>query len=253
MKTSKIGWTDYSGGDLNFVIGCTPVSEACENCYAAAWARRAGRDFGKVQLFPEKLERLLTATFPTYSPKRGAEGNPMAFVVDLGDLFHPLVPADFIIQAFEIMGARSDVEWQVLTKRPERAADVLFGAEGGGYLGGGDYLPNVRMMVTVENERHTDRINSLLDWWRGPNGVSVEPMLGPVNLTPWLWGKGDRLDWVICGGESGPNHRQMDWLWANTLMLQCRGSRVPFFGKQQSGRFPGEPLRFNGREIKQWP
>ena len=57
MKASAIGWTDYSGGDLNFVTGCTPVSEGCQHCYARAIARRFGRDFDTVVCDEEKLLR----------------------------------------------------------------------------------------------------------------------------------------------------------------------------------------------------
>ena len=61
MKPSSISWTDYSGGDLGFTLGCSKVSDGCRFCYAEAIYKRFGRDFSKVTLYPEKLERLRTA------------------------------------------------------------------------------------------------------------------------------------------------------------------------------------------------
>ena len=101
---------------------------------------------------------------------------------DLGDIFHPNVRADFIIYAFDVMASRKDVDWIVLTKRPERMVEVLFGQEGNFYLGGGDYLPNVIMGVTAENQEQAEKRIPYLDFWMGTRMVSVEPMLGPIDL-----------------------------------------------------------------------
>lgn len=240
-KQSPIGWTDYSGGNLNFIVGCMPVLEGCQNCYARCWAETWGRDFSKVRIYPEKLESLLTDKF--IGPfKRGCE-RPMCFVVDLGDLFHPDVPDSFIMRALEIFSRRIDVDWQVLTKRPERMYN----------LWGGDYLAqNIWVGVTAENQQRANEcilaLINMRKWNRTIRFVSVEPMLEPIMLP----GLAD-LQWVICGAESGPNRRSFNSEWALDLWRQCQEARVPFFGKQDSAMRPGKPLLLEGQEVKEWP
>jgi len=96
MKQSAIGWTDFSGGDLNFVTGCTPVSEGCKNCYAKAIYERFGRDFD-VTIHPQNIMALRRHDWPKWSPKRGPGYKPMAFVCDTGDLFHENVSSPFCL------------------------------------------------------------------------------------------------------------------------------------------------------------
>lgn len=252
MRRSKISWCDFSGQEANFTIGCSPVSEGCQQCYARRWADRAGIDFSQVQTYPDKLARLLSWKFTPQPFVRG-NGRPLVFVCDLSDLFHALVPTEFIIDAFEIMSARLNVDWIVLTKRPERMISVLFGAEGNYYLGGGDYFSNIVLGVTAENQTRADqRIPLLTDNWMGPTMVSVEPMLERVDLTTELW-LPHSISWVIVGAESGPHRRAFDVIWAEALYEQCQAAGVPFFGKQASGLRPGVPLLIGGRELKEWP
>ena len=84
IPRSTIGWTDYSGGDANFIIGCTPASEGCRNCYAQGWARRFDRDFANVTLYPSKA-RSLAKFKPSGTFKRGPGSKPTVFVCDLSD------------------------------------------------------------------------------------------------------------------------------------------------------------------------
>ena len=104
IKRSNISWTDYSGGDANFVLGCQEVSPGCARCYAAAIAKRGGWDFHNVRIFPEKLKRLEKASlgqqfdWEVY-PRRGYDARPMVFVCDMSDLFHKDVPDEFILEA----------------------------------------------------------------------------------------------------------------------------------------------------------
>ena len=268
MRTSSISWTDYSSNDLNFITGCTPVSAGCQNCYARAIYERFGKDHSKVEIHPDKLARLATMRFHEHSPKRGAPHTPLAFVVDTGDLFHEDVPASVIVAALEVMASRTDVIWQVLTKRPERFQPVLYGAEGGWYLGGNDYWPNIHLGVTVENQAMADeRIPLLLDTPAAVHWISVEPMLGPVDMrqvvmqdgdhlgpTMHNWGCDTGLDWVVCGGESGPNRRPFDVAWALNLYEQCAAARVPYWYKQGSALKPGQAAVLPGYGVVQeWP
>jgi protein gp37 len=237
---SAIAWTDYSGGDANFVTGCTPISEGCRNCYAKAIYERFGKDFGQVQVSFEALDRL--ARWKPKPPWK--HGRPMCFVCDTGDLFHDDVPAVFIEQAMDTMRGRSDVDWQVLTKRPARMLEWWGQTYG--------YLPdNVWLGVSVENQARADeRIPLLLRMPAAVLFISFEPMLGPIELNAWL----PKLDWVICGAESGPNRRPFDVEWAVDLYEQCREVGVAFFGKQNSGLRPGVPLELPGYGVVQeWP
>lgn len=280
MKLSTIGWTDYSGGDLGFVLGCTPVSEGCQNCYAKATYDRFDKDFSKVMLYPKKLERLARTRFPEFSPKRGTPYKPMCFPVDMGDIFHENVPDEFIWRAFDIMCKRTDVIWQVLTKRPDRMRDVLFGGERH-YFGKGEYAKGIWMGITTENQkRANERLPILLGCWQGTTWVSGEPMLEPIDFTAvqydaqttmnvldgcgvttrgGMMGQSipncycRKLDWIIVGAESGPHRRPFDVAWARDLYDQCRACGIPLYAKQDSGLYPGNRLYIYGREIKEWP
>lgn len=256
MKRSKIAWCDYSGDSLNFISGCSPVSRGCQQCWARSIYERFGRDFSHVQTHPERLEQLLKIKFPRDGNVRGAHTKPLCFVVDTGDIFHEDVPADFIIHAFEIMSFRADVDWVVLTKRIDRAVNVLFGAEGGWWLGGGDHIHNVILGVTVEAQEYLHRAFTLNSVWRGAKLMCVEPMLEPLFIAqledehcfnPRDW-------WIICGGESGQDRRPFDMRWAADLYLKCQSLGIPYYFKQGSALRPGEDDILPGiGRVRQWP
>jgi protein gp37 len=198
------------------------------------------------------LTRVEHKLFPAFDNVRGTYNKPLCFVCDTGDLFHEDVPAWFIIEAFEMMAWRKEVDWVVLTKRPERMASVLFGEEGHYYLGGGDYYRNVILGVTAENQDMADeRIPWLVNNWEGPRLVCVEPMLGPVDLGDMA----DKVSWVICGGESGTHRRPFDKLWASELYAECRDAGVPFYFKQGSALRPGQDdlLGIHQVRVREWP
>ncbi len=270
MKISAIGWTDYSGGDLNFATGCTPVSEGCHSCYARRIYERFGRDFSQVTFHEDKLRRLSRMRLPQYSPKRGAPYRPMCFVVETGDLFHEALASEHIQLALSELALWRHIIWQVLTKRPERMArEVRYWCDSRRVK----TMPsNVWLGVTAENQRRADeRIPLLLDTPAAVRFVSVEPMLEPVDLSVAIFGDssaemtgmnaisfidgyGYGLDWVICGAESGPNRRPFDPQWAVDLYEQCREAGVKFFGKQDSAFRPGEPLMLGDYGVVQeWP
>lgn len=114
-------------------------------------------------------------------------------------------------------------------------------------------LPNVWLGVTAENQAMADeRIPWLLMMPAAKRFASVEPMLGAVDLTEWFGWDGclpgkicpehPRLDWAICGGESGPNCRYVNLRWVRALMEQCDAAGIPWYGKQNSGPKAGVPL-----------
>ncbi len=106
-------------------------------------------------------------------------------------------------------------------------------------------LPNLWLGVSVEDQKAADeRIPLLLQTPAAKRFISAEPLLGAVDLEAAAHGftcagtddgrshplRG--LDWVICGGESGPNARPMHPDWARSLRDQCADADVPFFFKQ---------------------
>jgi protein gp37 len=240
MKRTMISYLDYV---INPVIGCTPASEGCLNCYAKENVNRWGRDFSVVRLYPEKLEMMSRIRFDSKLNRRGPGSRPLVGVCFLSDLFHSDVPSPFIGEALGRMGDRPDVDWILLTKRSERIKQVQ------------EYTsyPNIFMGVTAETQARADqRIPILLQSWEGPKWVSVEPMLEPVHLLDGLYSE-NHLDWVVCGAESGVNGRKFEQWWAERLYLQCKETGIPFFGKQDSDRYPGKPLYIDDQVIHEWP
>lgn len=334
MNRTSIEWTEYT---WNPVTGCSKMSEGCQHCYAERIAKRlAGRggypadEPFRVTLHPERLDEPLRVQ----KPQR-------VFVSSMGDLFHPKVPETFISAVFYVMQKAKQHTFLVLTKRPKRMAEFVdrwihcdnaypmhawqIGADSaaGRPLGYGHYrrdgqqrppLPNVWLGVTAENQARADeRIPILLQIPAAVRFVSVEPMLGPVDLgkyfiarqmtckacghTFWSYeaefceghlvyhcgcrgfadechckysrtlkcprcgkcvcdrvkkwaaegrlqkesgryawvldrDKWQRLDWVICGGETGPGARPMHPDWVRSLRDQCQAAGVPFLFKQ---------------------
>ena len=247
---SAIEWTNAT---WNPVTGCSKVSEGCRNCYAEALSLRFGRSAKpwaaqfaaeNVVLHPERLGH----------PLRWREPR-MIFVNSMSDLFHELVPDEYIDRVFAVMAKASHHTFQVLTKRPER---MLAWQQGDARAP----LPNVWLGVSVEDQRAADeRIPTLLHVDAVVRFLSCEPLLGPVNLTDvspspiehydvlrgHFYGAGrlvrppldhPHVDWVIAGGESGPRHRSMSLDWARGLRDQCSAAGIPFFFKQVGGRTP---------------
>jgi len=243
MSKSGIEWTDET---WNPVTGCTKVSQGCKHCYAErVWQRLsaprqpyAGRKFTDVQCHYERLEHPLHWKKPR-----------MVFVNSMSDLFHEDVPDYFISRVFLEMSRCPQHTFQILTKRHERMLAYMNGVlksakirVANGYPTKFWPLPNVWLGVSVEDQATADeRIPLLLQTPAAVRFVSVEPMLGPIDLNKrvCLVDKrrfkltiGNYLDWVICGGESGPKARPMHPDWARSLCDQCKAAGVPFFFKQ---------------------
>ena len=262
VKRSNIGYVDFSGGDANFVIGCTPSSPGCAHCYARRIVERGGRDFSEVRVYPEKLYRLGQAKFEEKGVpfRRGLGSRPLMFVVDMGDMFHPFVSSAFISDALDVMVGRPDVDWLVLTKRAARLLEF--------YQNG--WPDNIWPGVTVENSDCLWRVDYLLQVKSDRRWVSIEPMLEEINLRPvlnrcrWCYPRfctnGIHADfphamlaWIVVGGESGPNRRPFNPDWARAIRDQCLAAQVPFFYKQGSAHHPGRDDILDGRTWKQIP
>jgi protein gp37 len=145
----------------------------------------------------------------------------MIFVNSMSDLFHKDVPDDFILDIFSTMQQAKQHQFQILTKRAERLADlspVL------------PWMENIWMGVTVESADYKYRIDYLRYSGANIKFLSFEPLLGDLgelNL--------DEIDWVIVGGESGPRARPIEIGWIRNIKEQCLAQSVPFFFKQWGG------------------
>jgi protein gp37 len=247
---SKIEWTDET---WNPVVGCSKISAGCENCYAQKMAcrlahmgNRAYQDVVRVsdQGIPlpgrwnGKTAFVETALYKPLHWKKPRR----IFVCSMGDLFHESVPFKWVHQIWDIMKACPQHTFMILTKRPEkmkRDIELVYMKERMGWAKG--FWQHVWLGVTAENQETADeRIPVLLQIPAAVRFVSVEPMLWRVDLTPWLPRFLDfsyttdpaRLDWIICGGESGPGARPLHPDWARSLRDQCQDAEVPFFFKQ---------------------
>jgi len=219
-NNSKIEWTDAT---WNPVMGCTPISPACDHCYARAMIKRFGgcnKGFPErpddVTLYPERLKRPLCWK----KPRR-------VFVCSMSDLFHEDVPDEYIGDVWKAMAKSTQHTFMVLTKRPERMLRWFsqYWIPAVNYKPDSVMLPNVWLGVTAENQEYFDYRTSLLKQCRAPVlFVSIEPMLGQIDYD-------GRLDLVICGGETGPGARPMKREWAESLLDQCLDTGTPFFFK----------------------
>lgn len=296
-----IEWTDAT---WNPTTGCDKVSPGCDHCYALTLAPRlkamgsahyqtdgdpatSGPGFG-IAIHPDALDKPLRWT----KPRR-------IFVNSMSDLFHSGVTRDFQAQVFAVMALAGHHTFQVLTKRPGVMRSVLSSPEFRSAVT--DYafqivtqhhptitvprnpnavpwvladwpLPNVWLGTSVEDQKRADlRIPALLDTPAAVRFLSMEPLLGPVDLLG-DWSAGCEhvgpavthdvrsttlepgvveydcehqagLDWVIVGGESGPGSRPMHPGWVRHLRDQCVSAGVPFHFKQWGNFAPveGEP------------
>jgi protein gp37 len=152
----------------------------------------------------------------------------------MSDLFHEEVPVAFIQRVWATMAATPRHTYQILTKRPERMAEVL----------SSDLFPalkNVWLGTSVEDGRVIYRLDDLRRVPAAVRFVSFEPLIGSVadaNL--------DRIDWAIVGGESGPKARPMEVAWVDEIEEMCRGVGAAFFFKQWGGR----NKKATGRELR---
>jgi protein gp37 len=206
---SSIEWTDAT---WNPVTGCSKVSPGCANCYAEALSLRFGwsrlpwtpeNAAANVILHPERLAHPLH----WQEPRR-------VFVNSMSDLFHELVPDEFVYSVFDVMAQATWHSFQLLTKRPDRMAEVVASY----YKRNVDREPaaNVWLGTSIENYRWTGRADALRRTPAAVRFISAEPLLGPLpslDLTS--------IDWLIVGGESGAGARPMRAEWARQLRDQA--------------------------------
>lgn len=237
QKTS-IAWCHHTFSPWH---GCTKVSPGCLNCYAeklsnrfnpGLWGPNAGRKIAGDRAWAEPL-RWDRAAAKAGERRRVFCGSMCDVFEDRPDLIRAR------IRLFEIIATTPRLDWLLLTKRPDHAAywwDRITRAATGESLRE-DPWPNVWLGVSVEDQQRSDeRIPILLSIPAAVRFLSVEPLLGPVNLSPWL-SRG--LHWVIAGGESGPSARPCRLEWIRDLVRQCRDAGVSCFVKQLGANLRG--------------
>ena len=162
----------------------------------------------------------------------------------MSPLFHQDVPEDFARECFRVMLEVDRHVYQILTKRPARAA--RFVRRHADLFPGG--LPShIWIGTSVEDQSVDYRVRHLLAVSAAVRFLSCEPLIGPLDLSAFMSDMVDcdGLHWVIVGGESGIGARPMDPGWARGLRDQCRAAHIPFFFKQWGGRTP----KAGGREL----
>ncbi len=250
MAKTKIEWATDS---WNPIVGCSKVSPGCVNCYAERMAVR--------------LAAMGQEKYKAVTDGKGWNGNlffgpnsifvPMhwkkprrVFVNSMGDTFHKATDIEFLDSIFTVVDQCPQHQFLFLTKRPENMKAYFDSRQS--FL-----FPNVWLGVTICNQAEAnEKIPLLLKVPAAVRFVSIEPMLGPVDLTDIideetenyedyinaldcdvsakddLKYNGNTLDWVICGGESGPGARPMYPDWVRSLRDQCKAADVPFLFKQ---------------------
>ncbi|UPK40121.1 DUF5131 family protein [Bradyrhizobium sp. 186] len=246
MAETSIEWTDAT---WNPVAGCTVLTAGCTNCYAMRMAARLDamgvakykgltRKSGKRAVWTGKI-RLDQSSLET--PKAWSKPRKV-FVNSMSDLFHPDVSADFIFRVWQVMKETPRHTYQILTKRPDRMAEVLSQPQF-------EILPNVWLGTSVEDGRVLFRLDDVRRVPAAVRFVSLEPLIGSVadgDLTG--------IHWAIVGGESGPRARPMNPEWVDEIESMCRRAGTAFFFKQWGGKnkkVTGRTL--NGRTYDEMP
>ena len=269
-ENSGIEWTTHT---FNPWIGCTKLSPACDNCYAETWDNRF-----KGERWGPHAARTRTKTWG--KPRRwnelaaGAVERPRVFCASLADVFdnHKSIEPTWRTDLWKLIEETPNLDWLLLTKRPQNIKRFV-----PDWMGVDAWPDNVWIGTTVENQEEAERrIPALLSVPARVRFLSMEPLLGPVDLTPWLWGadspcdgcprdadcacggelRGDlpdekapgEISWVIAGGESGPGYRTSDPEWYRSLRDQCADAEIPFLFKQWGGGSQPE-IKAKGRKL----
>jgi protein gp37 len=226
-KDSRIEWTHHT---FNPWWGCVKVSAACDHCYAETWAKRLGEGLWG----PHTPRRFFTDAHwkePLKWDKDAARDKVRrrVFCASMADVFENR--PDLVAERrrlLDLIAQTPNLDWLLLTKRIHLVRKQL--------PNGYEFPKNVWLGTTVEDKATArKRIKHLLEF-SSPSVrfLSCEPLLSAIDLSPFLTRneKGNRVDWVIAGGESGPHARPMDPIWPAALQKQCAKAKVPFHFKQ---------------------
>jgi protein gp37 len=253
---TRIAWCDAT---FNPWIGCQRVSTACDRCYAAAlswrygWRDGNGRDLWDVGADRKRTSSTYWRTPLRWNERAHTEGTRRrVFCASIADVFDNKVPTSWRVDLWSLIRATPALDWLLLTKRPQNIRDMLPKNWGVGW-------PNVWLGTTAENQQEANRrIPYLVAISAAVRFLSVEPMLGPVDLTPWMeqssHDRGVPISWVIVGGESGGGARPMHPDWIRDLRNQVHAAGAKLFVKQIGGNHSLWPsVTGKGEDPAQWP
>ena len=256
---SKIEWTDET---WNPIRGCSRVSAGCENCYAERMAIRMSGPGGAYEgvVIPTKKgprwTGKITVNWKASDAPYKWKSPRMVFVNSMSDLFHPNVDRTAFKAIMETMMYTESHTYQILTKRPER---IEWCMERSNLVNG--FPSHMWIGTSVESNDVKNRIAHLITVNAKVRFLSVEPMLGPVDIDDYL--DTGRIHWVIIGGESGPKARFCDIDWKLSLIESCERHNVPVFVKQLGSHWgmkfhtikpDGDwDKTFKGNDISKWP
>lgn len=239
-EKTLIAWTDKT---FNAAWGCVKVSPGCKNCYADTLSNRYGFD-----VWGKNKERRTFGDKHWDEPlkwDREAEKLGRRLRVFCGSMFdwgedHPTINA-LRPRLFDLIRSTPNLDWQLLTKRPERIKSILPDDWNEGYH-------NVWLGTSIENNDYIHRADSLRENPATVRFISYEPALGPltdIDLTG--------IDWLIYGGESGPGYRKEDKQWARDIEAKCIKSGTAFFHKQSSAPRTEMGIELDGRIVRNYP
>lgn len=233
-ENSKIEWTDHT---FNPWIGCQKVSPGCDHCYAEALSNRYGwAVWGPHGLRQRTSEANWKKPRQWAKAARGADRRPRVFCASLADVWDNQVPAEWRRDLFHLIWETPELDWLLLTKRPENIAKMLWPA-----IGEAELWPwrNVWLGTTAENQESATRRGRILrEIPATVRFLSCEPLLSEIQFEPETL---LALDWIIVGGESGRGARMMQEWWAEAIKEQCSIAGVYFFMKQMTGKKPIPP------------
>ncbi len=220
-SNSRIEWTTHT---FNPWWGCTKVSDGCKFCYAEALSRRYGHGVwgdGRPRRLLSDGHWLEPLKWNADAERRRVRHR--VFCASMADVFEEGAPANQLERLWSLIRETPKLDWQLLTKRPQRIVENLPRDWGKGYA-------NVWLGTSVEDDRVLSRVEHLRQVPAAVRFLSLEPLIGPLRDLP-LTG----IDWVIVGGESGPHSRTMDPDWVLEIRQQCVEGGVAFFFKQWGG------------------
>lgn len=259
MKHSNIEWTTHT---FNPWIGCTKVSPGCAHCYAETLNKRMGwTQWG------DAGERFRTSAHNWNEPRRwnreAAKTGQRArvFCASLADWLDYKAPTAWRVELLALIEATPHLDWLLLTKRPESWSARMHEAMGAGSKLAHAWLngvapENVWIGTSIEDQqRAEERMPEIAEIPARVKFLSVEPLLGPLDLSYWLTASiMPQVQWVIVGGESGPGAREMKPEWVRAVRDECAMAGVAFFFKQWGGVRKKETGRtLDGETFDQLP
>jgi protein gp37 len=259
---TTIGWVNrqlpdesiIDGHTFNPWWGCLKVSEECQHCYAEDIANHYMKErlWGPAQNTPRLTFGENHWKDPHQWNRKAQQGGHRhsVFCASMSDVYeiHPQLETERQ-KLWQTIAATPYLNWLLLTKRPENILTLS-------PWGRGTWPDNVWIGTSAGlQKRAEERVPALLEVPAVVRFISAEPLLGPVDLTPWL----PNLSWIIAGGESGTHHRPLNLQWARDLRDQClsakrQGYPVSFYFKQIGGRTHAAGGRLlDGREWTEMP